>query len=182
MGEAKKTSTVASTSKMRRRLVGARPWLGLPKPSQYGGRHSSWRWTGGGHRAQYGGAHAAGSSTASARSAWRRFMDSLDTKANLQADRRRTAPFQAGHPGQKGPKPQTTPTCTYHTLLVDTCIATCAVPTLGLALTAKKLDTSQPRVLGYLVDGCRTNHSFCITPPRSCALMTPARVYERWIS
>ena len=157
-----------STSKMRSTACRRSPGLGSQnRPNMGGGTRANAAGPAAGTGPSMA-AHAAGSSTATARSAWRRFMDSLDTKANLQADRVQNCTFQAGHPGQKGPKTQTTPTCTIpRHLLVDTCIATCAVPTLDWLSpqkNAKKLDTSQPRVL---VDGC-TNHSFCITPPILC--------------
>ena len=137
-----------STSKMRSTACRRSPGLGSQnRPNMGGGTRANAAGPAAGTGPSMA-AHAAGSSTATARSAWRRFMDSLDAKANLQADRVQNCTFQAGHPGQKGPKTQprprapTTPTGRYLYSHLRCSHA-------GLALTAKKIghkSTSSPRL------------------------------------
>ena len=132
-----------STSKMRSTACRRSPGLGSQnRPNMGGGTRANAAGPAAGTGPSMA-AHAAGSSTATARSAWRRLMDSLWPQGESPGKIGfRTALFRQVIQGKKAEHTNHAHVHLRH-LLVDTCIATCAVPTLDWLSPQKKLDTSQ---------------------------------------
>ena len=137
-----------STSKMRSTACRRSPGLGSQnRPNMGGGTRANAAGPAAGTGPSMA-AHAAGSSTATARSAWRRFMDSLCHQGESGGSSVRTALFRQVIQGKRGrkhkprPRAPTTPTGRY-------LYSHCAVPTLDWLSTAKKMghkSTSSPRL------------------------------------